>query len=47
MRKIAFFTGAAAAALVAAPASAATTINLVPIAGTLDPAHAAFEREQG
>lgn len=35
MRTTAFVTAAAAAALFAVPASAATTINLVPIAGTL------------
>lgn len=35
MRNIAFATAAATAALFAIPASAATTINLIPIAGTL------------
>ncbi|MBN8846508.1 MULTISPECIES: FxDxF family PEP-CTERM protein [unclassified Sphingomonas] len=35
MKKMAFVTAAAVAAFVAAPASAVTTINLVPIAGTL------------
>ncbi|WP_298668249.1 FxDxF family PEP-CTERM protein [uncultured Sphingomonas sp.] len=35
MNKMAFLATAAAAAFVAAPASAATTINLVPVLGTL------------
>ncbi|WEK41795.1 MAG: FxDxF family PEP-CTERM protein [Candidatus Sphingomonas colombiensis] len=35
MKTMAFFATAAAAAFVAAPASAATTINLVPVLGTL------------